>query len=86
MNKITIIITLVATLAASNAFALRCGGELVYEEDKVYQVIEKCGEPDYATSDAWGDKATMVYDNGDGSSSEVEILNDRVINIDSSRN
>lgn len=43
---------LAGLLAAMPAQAFRCGNELVQEGDRKYEVIEKCGEPDFRDSHA----------------------------------
>lgn len=78
---------LVVSLYVSNSYALRCdNGKLVYEGDTTAQVYEKCGEAKSVYGDVWGDKQEWNYNNEDGSSSSVQILNNRVVNIDTNRN
>jgi len=47
-----VLILLAGLLAATPAQAFRCGNELVQEGDRKYEVIEKCGEPDFRDSHA----------------------------------
>lgn len=42
-----LVIALAAMVAAPSAHAFRCGTELVQEGDRKFDVIEKCGEPDF---------------------------------------
>lgn len=48
-----------AVLAAGDAHALRCGGDLVDEGDRRFEVERACGEPDYV--DAINDPAYARY-------------------------
>jgi len=50
-----LLIALAALLAAPSAHAFRCGTELVQEGDRKFDVVEKCGEPDFRDrrSGAW---------------------------------
>ena len=45
MKKLLMI--MLALLLAPNAWALRCGNQLVRVGDHKLDVLEKCGEPDY---------------------------------------
>lgn len=42
-----IVLGLGVFLAAGDAFAMRCGNQLVHLGDRQYDVLSKCGEPDY---------------------------------------
>ena len=42
-----VVLLLCALLIASDAYALRCGRELVQVGEQKWTVMEKCGEPDF---------------------------------------
>ncbi len=48
------LLILAACLTAPAAQAFRCGTELVQKGDRKFDVIEKCGEPDFRESHAGG--------------------------------
>jgi hypothetical protein len=39
--------------AAGDLFAMRCGNDLVLTGDREFEVIKKCGEPDFVSIDGW---------------------------------
>lgn len=51
LTFILFIIILTIFLAAESSFAFRCGTALVNLGDRIPEVIQKCGEPDYI--DSW---------------------------------
>lgn len=50
-NHFSLAVFILAALAAQNAFALRCGNDLVTTGDSKITVINKCGQPDWI--DRW---------------------------------
>lgn len=86
MFKLISCVAIFATVASSSAYSLRCGSDLVYEGDSEYTVMQKCGESNDTNTDAWGDKKTLYYDDGNGATEEVKILNGRVTDVELKRN
>lgn len=83
MNKLLAGILMI--LLSSQALALRCEGQLVYEDDSEYEVVQKCGEPDGESGDVWQDRKTLYYNNN-GATESVQILNGKVTDIELNRN
>lgn len=47
MKRILILFLLMGFLTVTNAFAFRCGGEIVSKGESVATLMARCGRPDY---------------------------------------
>jgi hypothetical protein len=56
MNTLVTVLMLAVGLfvaSAGDLFAMRCGNALVLAGDRPYEVLNKCGEPDFIAVDEW---------------------------------
>ncbi len=83
MKLVTII--LITSLMVSKGHGMRCGNQIVNEEDSEYILQQKCGQPNSQGSDIWGDKKKIYYNGNNGEVNTITILNGRISNIQMNR-